>query len=75
MDVSKCKSLLGNEFDVTSNNQLLEEVNTMLVMEKKCELEALLTSERPNLNSCEHGLSCFVEFVVNRFVLQDFVAA
>jgi len=72
VDVAKCKSLLGNEF-VNSKDLLLEEVNTMLVMEKKCELEALLTSKRLDLNSS--GLSCFVEFVVNRCMLQDFVTA
>jgi hypothetical protein len=66
--------LLENEF-IQRNDFLLEEVNKMLVVEKKCEIEALMTSERAQRDIEGGKLGYLVEFVVSRCILQDFIDA
>ena len=47
----------------------------MLVVEKKCEIEALMTSERAQRDIEGGQLGYLVEFVVSRCILQDFIDA
>ena len=65
---------LKNKF-IQSNELLLEEVKKMLAVGKKCEIEALMNSERVECEFEGDPLGYLVEFVVNRCIQKDFIDA